>query len=90
MLKQKLQKTNRKLNDIFSPKFIQTLDKDGDNTWTKTNETNEVDNREIILTGLTPMHRYRFRVKAENDGGLSNSVETRDITTKQDPGNCLQ
>lgn len=40
----------------------------------------------IILTGFTPLHHYKFRVKAVNDGGQSDSVETTAITMKQDPG----
>jgi len=64
---------------------IETLDKDGMNSWKKSNQTKNGTQTEIKMTSLEPLDRYRFRVKAENGGGMSDSVETIDIVMKQDP-----
>ena len=68
------------------------MDKNGSNAWTKTKEItgrrNIKPQMEVRLTGLTPLHRYRFRVKAENGGGFSDGVETLDIQMNEDPCKC--
>ena len=56
------------------------------NTWNKINQTKNGTITEIRITCLEPLHRYRFRVKAENGGGISESVGTKDVVMKQDPG----
>ena len=55
-------------------------------TWNRISETTNGDQTEIEIDNLIPLNNYRFRVKAKNEGGLSDAVETIDITMEQDPG----
>ena len=70
--------------------FDQTLNKSvNPHTWKQISETSNGDQTEIKIDNLTPLHHFRFRVKAKNEGGFSDAVETIDIIMKEDPGERL-